>query len=198
MGYQKPGWVADLGLRSNDSLKKHAIQASMSRLPSLTRIYPLCHNHHAHTSTKASLSPDYRLAKPDFLPLPNRTLMGTNCSADMAPDRSSISWSGCCSGLSRLRSVVGRASADGVLLSWRTGSDPSLPCEDRGREAAEAPDLWPRLPRPSCSKDRRPSMPSRVMAKKKFLGYMCLSIRCIFRLCGVLYFLSHPSTKHEY
>jgi hypothetical protein len=36
------------------------------------------------------------------------------------------------------------------------------------------------------------------MAKKKFLGYMCLSIRCIFRFCGVLHFLSQPSTKHEY
>lgn len=36
------------------------------------------------------------------------------------------------------------------------------------------------------------------MAKKKFLGYMCLSIKCILLFCGVLHFLSQPSTKQEY
>lgn len=50
----------------------------------------------------------YRFAKPAFLPLPNRTLVGTNWSDDMAPDRSSISWSGCCSGRCWAVSGTGR------------------------------------------------------------------------------------------
>ena len=45
-------------------------------------------------------------------------------------------------------------------------------------------DLRRRCP-PSSSNDRRPSMPSRVTAKKKFLGYICLSIRCSRRFWGV-------------
>ena len=33
----------------------------------------------------------------------------------------------------------------------------------------------------SSSSDLRPSIPSLVTAKKKFFGYMCLSIRCSLR-----------------
>lgn len=53
---------------------------------------------------------------------------------------------------------------------------------------------WP----PSRSNELLPSIPSLVTAKKKFFGYMCLSIRCILRFCGVLHFRSQPSTKQEY
>lgn len=143
----------------------------------------------------------YRLAKPAFLPRPNRTLIGTNCSADMAFDRSSISRSGCCPALFSPCSAADWSSVDAAgFASGLVGSRPCRWAARVGRGAAAVVlDLRRRRPPPpSTSRDRRPSMPSRVTAKKKFLGYMCLSIRCILRFCGVLHFLSQPSTKHEY
>lgn len=146
-----------------------------------------------------------RREKPALPPRPNRMLGGTNLRADMAPVRSSISTSG-----TSRRSLVAFAlvSPDSGLSA--AGAAFGLPSADDDDSAMLAllcssfilacrPDdfrLCPYLP--SCSNDCLPSMPSRVTAKKKFFGYMCLSIKWRRRLSGVAHFLSHPSTKHVY
>jgi hypothetical protein len=74
MGYCKPVWLVDSGLRSNDNL---CYSASMSCSQPLMRAgYRLPCSCHCQVSLCPTGS--YRLAKPAFLPLPNRTLVGTN------------------------------------------------------------------------------------------------------------------------
>lgn len=137
-------------------------------------------------------------------PRPNRMLGGTNCNADMAPVRSAISVSAF-SGFSLPLSAVaeGCGGADGRdgcdLLS---GCDASFSKVFARRLNSFACDWEPaddlRLRPVSIKRERFPSIPSFVTAKKKFFGYICLSIRWSRLFWGLMHLRSHPSTKQEY
>lgn len=111
-------------------------------------------------------------------PRPNRMLGGTNCRADMAPVRSAMSVSAAFSDFTLLLSAVveGRGGCD--LLSESDASFSRVLARRRSSftcdwEPAEDLRRWP----VSIKRERFPSIPSFVTAKKKFLGYMCLSMR---------------------
>lgn len=168
-------------IRMTTSIRRGAANLWVSNSKILQSLYHKLTNALPHS--QLYLRCDYRFANPALLPpRPNRTLGGTNWRADIAPVRSSMTTSGFCP------RVFARSCSSWALPVPSSDLSESFSfCSAAGTfaEAAAAIvaatlDLLRRCP-PSRSKERRPSIPSLLTAKKKFFGYMCLSIMCILR-----------------
>lgn len=144
-------------------------------------------------------------------PLPKEMDRGTSFSDDMPLANESMSIAASLLGVWCATCVsVSSALVSFLLTPLLRGSSllaPSAACPSPASSAAalafaaeclSSLDCLLRCPPTSHKRDCLPSMPYLVTSKKKFRGYVCLSIRWRRRLDGSLHLRSQSSTKHEY